>query len=460
MRVQLTPTHLWSALPLALALAACFGTSTGNPTENPGEGGAAGMGGTGGLGVGGEGGGCVESGSTPVQLDEQTELGFSAQQVLAFVEGTHDETLTWHPQALASYGPESGEHALTLTVTRKDTSARLTRYKSAWAAGGAEIALAGDGCSPALELDVHVELRSDEGALDETFDTTLRARSSQKVALFERLDHEDLGGSFEVTEFHQPRYRIAQLDLSATFTAFGTSGALNVVFEQPSEDGSAIGAAAGQGPLASWGPASCGPWSGDAVPLDVPVADFSADDALASIDAVDSVNVDWGAGAVSSASFDFALSGGACAQLERSPVSPGNPDLGTLTFRGTLHVRSQDGRLDAAWPVEVTALPDASGALDQVKFAFDPMRVPQQGTLQARYGVSGVDASSYDFVGASLDVALAANGALAGELKVTGYTNAPCSTEPFRDDAGTIVGSPGCMGATPTELARAQLSAP
>jgi hypothetical protein len=447
MTMRLHPPHLqpWPALALALSLSGCLGTSTGNPTEDPGEEHG------GGTGVGGY---CKEVSSRPVQVDEQTSLGFSARQVLAFVEGEHEETLTWHPSSLASYGPESGEHQATLAVTRRDTPIRLVKFTAD--TGGAEIGI-GNACSDALAIDVHVALRTDGGALDESFDATLVARSGRKVSIFQRLDHEKLGGSFAVTQFHQPRFRVAQIDLAITWTPFGTSGALNVVFEQPSEDGTAIGNPA-MGPLATWGPASCGPWGGDPVPLDQPVAGFSGNDVLALLASVDALNVAWSGAPASSASVAFALSGGVCAQLEPGTFSPGNPDIGTLTLAGVLSVRSQDGRIDAAWPVQVNALPNEGGALDEVKLAFDDQRLQQQGSLQARYGLSGIDASAYDFSSASFTLTLSPAGALTGELSVTGFTLPMCSSEPIQGPDGQM-GSPGCPGATPTELAKAQLGA-
>jgi hypothetical protein len=449
MTMRLHPPYLqpWPALALALSLAGCLGTSTGNPTEDPGEEHG------GGTGVGSY---CKEASSRPVPVDEQTSLGFSAQQVLEFVEGEQQETLTWHAQPLASYGPESGEQQATLTVTRRDTPIRLVQYRAD--TGGAEIAIGSD-CSDALAIDVHVALRTAGGALDESFDATLVARSSRKVSIYQRLDHKNLGGSFAITQFHQPRFRVAQMHLAVTWTPFGTTGALNVVFEQPSEDGTAVGSGPGTGPLASWGPASCGPWSGDPVPLDQPVAGFSGNDVLALLASVDALNVAWSGAPASSASVAFALSGGVCAQLEPAPFSPGNPDVGSLILAGVLSVRSQDGRIDAAWPVQVNALPNEGGALDEVKLAFDDQRLQQQGSLQARYGLSGIDASAYDFSSASFTLTLSPAGALTGELRVTGYTLPMCSTEPIRNADGQIVGSPGCQGATPTELAKAQLSA-
>ncbi len=429
---------------LTLPLLGCFGTSTGNPTQEPtGEGNA-------GAGY------CKEASSRPVQLNEQTALGFSAAEVLTFVEGTHQETLTWHPHSLASYGPESGEHQLTLTVTRRSTPIRLTQFTVD--TGGTEIGIDGN-CSDALAIDVRVALQTDGGALDESFDTTLFVRSSRKVSLFHRLDHEQLGGSFEITEIRQPRSRLAQLDLSATLTPFGTSGGLNGVIEQSSADGTAIGAGPGQGPFASWGPASCGHWGGDPVPLDQPVAEFSGSDVISLLDAVQSVNVAWSGAPASSASFTFAPSGGVCAQLEADPFAPGIGGVGALNIAGVLSVRSQDGRIDAAWPVQANALPDEDGALREVKLTFDDPRLPREGSLETRYGLSGIDTSAYDSASVSLTLTLAPGAALAGELRVTGFTNPMCSTEPLRDANGNIVGSPGCQGATPTELARAQLSA-
>jgi hypothetical protein len=108
-----------------LALLGCesVGTSTGNPAPGDGipdggplqdndadtdEGGL----------TGNEGGGYCEAGeSTELAVDEDSALGFSGADILAFAAGTHEETIRWNPQMNATLQPETGEGMVTITVT-------------------------------------------------------------------------------------------------------------------------------------------------------------------------------------------------------------------------------------------------------------------------------------------------------------------------------------------------------
>jgi hypothetical protein len=65
--------------------------------------------------------------------------------------------------------------------------------------------------------------------------------------------------------------------------------------------------------------------------------------------------------------------------------------------------------------------------------------------------------SVYDGSDANLTLTLSAATPLSGELRVTGYTRGVCFEAPVGRGGGAASG--GCTGATPTELARAQISA-
>jgi hypothetical protein len=250
---------------LAGALSACVdGTSTGNPNN-------------GGPGVGEEtGGGYCKKLDSGTSRRTRRRSWLSAGEVLAFVEGTHEETLTWYPQSIASYGPESGSQALTLVITRKG-SPRLTHYGPD--TGGAEI---GTDCGPAIEVDVDVTLTTAQGALDERLSGTLQIKSALTASLFLRPDPNKLGGSFHITEVHTPGFKLVQLFLNITFTKFRHAGQLQPTFEMRSND--AVGASAGgRDPLAAWGPPAC-EGGKRAVPRGEKVAGFSADEVIALLD--------------------------------------------------------------------------------------------------------------------------------------------------------------------------------
>ncbi|HEX6240795.1 MAG TPA: hypothetical protein VFZ61_07875, partial [Polyangiales bacterium] len=323
--------------------------------------------------------------------------------------------------------------------------------------GGPEI---GTSCQDVLEIDVSVSLQTDAGALDESFDATLRVRSDRKVTLFTHPKPDELGGSFALTDVRLPGFSLVQLDLLLQFTPFGISGEFSGVLGMTLDGpGGGAGVAASGGPFATWGLARCGYSSNVAIPFDAKAAEFSGNDVLALLNGVSQVGVSWSGAPSSTASVSFAKSSqGACAQLDSIALAPGKTGTGALTFPGVLSVRSQDGRLDAAWPVEVNALPDESGALESVRLSFDNQRLPQTGTLQQRYGVVGVDASGYDSSGAMLTWELSPARALNASLVVNGLKFPMCSSTPMMVEGGGW-GVPGCQGATPTELTRATFTA-
>lgn len=463
-----------SCLLLIFALSACVDNGTENASkrqpstddssaqQSRSSHGPSGFGGPGADGVALSGGGfghCIEVTSAEVQLDERTALGFSAREVLAFVEGTHEETITWHPQTNASIGPESGQHHLTITITRKGELPRVTHYDL-----DTNDAHIGGDCQDALEVDANLQVQTDEGALNENIDITVRAYNSRIVSLFLHPRPAELGGTFRV-QAQQSGLTLVQLDLLLQFTAFGVSGELGAVLGMHLDDasGGATAAASSQ-PLATWGPARCGFASSvAAVPLDASVADFSGEDVLQRLRAVSQAAVVWaGDTAATDASISFERTGeaGVCARFDASGfVESGRSDLGALTFEGVLTMRSEDGRIDAALPVQVNAMPAANGAIGDVTLMLDSRRVPQNGSLQVRYGLSGVDDSPYGSVSVNLTLTLSETTLLTGELKVTGFTNSMCSTAPIVRPDGSWSVAP-CQGAAPTELASAQIAAP
>ncbi|HEX6242794.1 MAG TPA: hypothetical protein VFZ61_17900 [Polyangiales bacterium] len=432
------------ALPLSMFAAALYacgeGTSTGNPNDNPEP------------GLGGEAGsGCKETQSEEVALDADTELGFRAGDVLSFIEGVHEETLTWNAQSVASYGPESGQQALTLEVTRKGAP-RLTRYTHD-SSRGEEV---GSDCSPAIEVDVELRVKTAQGALDEQLTGTLQIKSALSASLYVNPKPDKLGGSFHITEVHSPGFKLVQLFLRIEFTKFGTSGELRPTFER--RDSGSVGASAGDmKPLAAWGPPACG-YGLNAVPRSENVAGFSADEVIALLDAAQGASVAFAGGAPSPltlAGFQANDAKFACALLQRSVFDSLSP-LGSVTIRGKLGVKSADGRIDGSWPLELVAKPNAEGALDTVNIQFDSMLQPSGPPSLDSWGIHGVDVSAYDFASPSLTLALSADSALEGELKVTGYKLPMCSNE-VTETPGGGSGSPGCPGATPTDVTSARI---
>ena len=467
--------RLARALPLALFACSCLGTSTGNPVADNGT--APDLGGTptSNTGEGGSLGGiqCAQATKQTVveSLDEDPGVGFSASDILAFAEGTHEEPLHWNPQELATIGPESGDGSITITVQHSDGEVRYVQEDPDAASTGDEIGnLLPEGeCRPWLELDVEVTVKTGGGVLDEHFDATLVSNNKLLATLFVHPEPDKLSGSLAVTDVKVAGFVLAQLDLSISFTPFGVSGALGGVFEMRTND--AVSAAPGGrgGPFAQWGKARCD-GGGFAVAQDDDVNGATAADVLALVAAVPTVQLTWNDGALTDADLAFEPEDdGACVLLDASV------DGGTaLLMRGSLTLSSNDGRVDGSWPGTLQGSADAAGQVTAVMFELDSTGALPQVTadnLESAYGVTMIETAGYDGFSFNLQLMVAASAgasdapSVTGELALRGFVQAPCAQpEPTPDpvpdpnDPGTTPpgtssgGSAGCRGADFTDL--------
>ncbi len=404
---------------VALSSFACTNTSTGNPLNN-------------GPGTGGEAadhdGHCEERGAVTLELDEQSTLGFSAADMLALADNAQDQTLNWHALSNVSVGPESGEQALTLEITSRG-QARLVDYERK--ANGFEI---GGECPDRLEVPVTLKLRSAQGALDESIETTLSARSAHVARIYHRLPADKIAGSLEVEA--QDGFKLNSLTVALSLTSFGGSGEITPMLEKSSGD---TASAAPSRPLASWGQSGCENLT-IPVPAEAAVADFSGVDVLALLKANPSTPA-----AIKAEQFETTLtfvpdSDGFCAMVEPSVFAPpgANSEVGTLRVGGTLHVRTESDAFEAHIRGTLAARPKADGSLESVAFEGERANV---------VGFSGVDVTAYDQHVLRAYLELAAQGTWTGDITLVAYELPDCSTE------ATENGSPGCEGATPHELA-------
>ena len=155
-------------------------------------------------------------------------LGFSAFEVLAFSEGEHQSMLRWLPVERVSYGPETGDVALLVTVSYEGGPIELIESTPRPCS---DICLdIHFPCANALSIEVEVELTTAEGALEERFTADLLARSALSADIVHAIDLDALGGAFEVVpvggpqladpagaEIRQPTFRIS-------FSEVGTEG--------------------------------------------------------------------------------------------------------------------------------------------------------------------------------------------------------------------------------------------
>jgi len=494
------PRSSAAALLLGLALATSgagcnaggsTGTSTGNPSDGSntpslpggGDGRDIGMDRPGDLvggedGVGTAGGFCKADATKLDSTSAQTDLGFTADDLLAFAAGVHEEAIRWHDSNLAILGPEKGEHRVTIALSYDGGEIRLMTPSTAQS-GGPEPAIGTPavdlpaiggvgGCMPWLEVDVRVTVKTDGGALDESFDATLRSRNALLGSVFVQPEPKELGGAFAPEQILQPDFELAQLDLQINFTPFGVSGTFNGVFEV--RRGDTVGGAAGDKPFADFGRVGCGAHYGAfPVALGETVEGATGQDALDLVASASELSVTWNDGTSTTATLAFNATGsGACVLLDDYVY-----DGVTIMVDGQLELQSADGRVDALWDASVRAELPESGAIDQVKLSVER----KGGSVPAGddNGIPGADVSAYDDFYYTFMLAIsrgaaggAATGAM-GELKVIGFEFAPCaggdSQPPDRpadmpgeqgaapsDPGSSGGGTAGCRGADMTDV--------
>jgi hypothetical protein len=185
-------------------------------------------------------GGCCET-RTPLDGVDQvvTELGFSASEILAFAAGEHATVLRWLPSDAVTYGPESGDVPLSVSV--RYAGGPVDFVQSTEAPTGTSFPSPAD----ALAIAVELEVTTDGGALAEVFTGELRASSVLTATLMHMMELDMLGGTFEVlsvdgfdgsgsAELTQPRLRI-------DFSDEGTVGRFEALLLEPRAPGVATG---------------------------------------------------------------------------------------------------------------------------------------------------------------------------------------------------------------------------
>jgi hypothetical protein len=452
----------WSAC----ALCACTdaGTSTGNPgpidggppreVDNNGDGDFAGS------------GYCNAGPKTALALDEDSPLGFSPNDILAFASGTHEDTIRWNAQAMVEYGPESGEGAITITITPKGTARHVEPAPPG--SGGTDIGGAApaididSNCTSWIEIDVEVSVETEGGALDETFEAVLRAHTPITTSLYASFKADALEGSFEAEGTGGlAGFVLGGTQIGVRFSTFGVSGSFHGWLTTSDTDGdsSERPAVGGGAPFATIGAAAC-IGEGFAVGASDDVEGVTVQDALDMLSESAQIDITWEDNTTTSSSFAFAATTpGGCVLLDNE--TPG--DL-TIVLDGTLSMASEDERLDGAFEGRFEAHID-TGAISRITFHVSDKRMSNVALGGEYYGFPDVDLSTYDAAGTALDVTVTSAG-IEGTITLIAYTFAECERptpeerEPGEDPgidpgegSGMGMSTPGCEGATPTELA-------
>jgi hypothetical protein len=146
---------------------------------------------------------------TPMGVQEVTNLGFAASDILEFAEGTHRGPLVWYehdPPVVV--GPETGQSEIELIVTHGNREVR-----------GYDTESSALDCSN-VEIDVGLSLRSAGGALDEQLEGTLLAYEADWASLNLDIELSDLTGTLYVDGADPELSRHFSLETSFTPSTF------------------------------------------------------------------------------------------------------------------------------------------------------------------------------------------------------------------------------------------------
>ena len=422
----------------AFALAACSGTDTGNPFDEPG----------GDLDSDGEegtaGGRCDEQ-VADIDLDAASALGFSANEVLTFAGGEHTVSLLWLEDPIASYGPESGRSEITLTI--EPLAAHFVERSPKTTSG--EVVFSDidsddprDSCRDSIRLDVRVGVSTAGGALAETVETTLDAFAADFVSGSLSFDVNELVGSFEA-EPALPRSNTeltrSSLQLSFGLSQYGAVGSLLLFNVFRSLDGDTEGAIAGGGSIAHF-PADdyCGATNSFSVTAEQAVRGVSMAATLAALGERAPVPVEYRDGESSTLELSFT------SDVERVCVSFDALQGGAvLEFPGRVTLESADGRIDGAFDVTYLSEPLGGAPIFQALGEGRTQDASEAAALSAAFGVQDeLDFSPYD--GALLLFSSSASSvSWGGGLSVSGLIVTECSSN-LQPSSSVTQGSPGC----------------
>jgi hypothetical protein len=160
-----------------------------------------------------------------IELDDDTLMGFAPSRLVELARGPITESLFWTaPPPDFPYGPEAGMSSVTFEVHEVAARGRYVHqeYPGDCAPGCGE-------CSDFMEVPVVLGMRSDGGALDERFSTTLEAFDSSSAWFAHEVDPNALVGSFEFGEGVTDGWKVS-LMWGATFSEDGALGTLSATF--------------------------------------------------------------------------------------------------------------------------------------------------------------------------------------------------------------------------------------
>lgn len=193
--------------------------------------------------------GCVET-KTALELLQPSPLGFSAQDLLDTTGNALTASGSWSPVANLAYGPESGASSLSLSLGVMRQAAFVTSKVS----GNQAITL--ETCADRVEVTLTASASTTGGAIDEQFQTVLKATSTDDVSLWQQFDPAQLSGQFAFDPQALGAKRFTRLTLSGHWLAGGFFAELSAGLEESSGSGAGSSVSFTNAPIACFSTAA------------------------------------------------------------------------------------------------------------------------------------------------------------------------------------------------------------
>jgi hypothetical protein len=348
----------------------------------------------------GDGATCERGTSIEIDLDDETELGFSANDVLAYAGGTRRAPLTWDSDdALVTLEPARGSEELAIRVQPRSDRALFHDPEVESIGHGAQ-------CRSWIEIDVDVIVQSTSRALHESFEATLFTESLGATFLAATTQAPQLQGSLRAERSGEAPIRT---DLHMTFSPFGVTGSLRAVW---------AGTTRPSPQLAFWGQRPCDRKQFSLSP-EQQLEGVASGTLLEMLEMRDTIALEWLDGSRTTATlrFEADYGGAACAYFHDWVGGEGV----SLELTGTVEVASEDGRLGLRAPVPLSTSidPDFTG------FWLSELGNPANTTAE-ELGFAGIDGSAFQPLHRQLFVQLDAQGTPSGDIGLYGIRKLSC----------------------------------
>jgi hypothetical protein len=344
---------------------------------------------------------CTTGSRTAAGDDEVvSELGFAPSEVLDFAIGRYEAPLRWSDDPQLRLEPETDESTIEIEIERAG-DVMLFEPDTVYTGRGSS-------CEYWYEIPVRVTLRSDGGALDETFVATMRTVKPEVAFIHVSAEGGAVDGAL-AAQFLGEEGALApnQLILTLSVSRSNVSGVIDADWSIPATSTSPL--TSEYRAVAHWGAADC---SRRAVAVDLaePTYGVRAQSMIDRLTNLTELDLTWTDGSVTTAHAAFTTDAmGACITLLSYPAAM----WAVATLDGVLQLQTEDGRLDGTYAVAAsidgdTAEPPIQHSISVRKeiYASDgPMTPAELGFV--RIPVTEVPRPSF-----SLNLILEGNGAL------------------------------------------------